>query len=511
MSNQIDQKRIAKNTLMLYIRMGITMLVSLYTSRIVLKTLGVEDFGIYNVVGGVVVMFSFMSLTLTVAIRRFLAFELGKDAGGDVYQIFNSSIIAVLVTSIILIIGLETLGYWFLNYQLNIPSGRLEAANFVFQLSVLSFFFSMNLIPFSAAIVSYEKMGVYAYFGILETALKLALVLSLPHLHGDKLRIYAFLVVCLSIFMASCNYIYCSKKVIRPRIIQFNWKDVKSIFEFSAWTVLGTIILMMATQGVNMIYNIFFGVAINAAMGIAQQVSNAVNQFIGNFQTAFTPQLTKNYSAEGLSDTTFKFACQTSRLTIFLLLLIGVPLMINITNVLDIWLDIVPNYAVPFTMIFLIYLAIDGSSGPLYLLVYAKGELKWYQIVLSAIQVVYILLVYICCVLGFDPVSVLAINIITGILLYIARLLLLKRIMHFPVKVYIQSVIYPLIIPLLLCTGFVIFGSKMLISLSVFETLISLVVSFIMVLAIAFFAYLKEDERRYVYSLVLTKYNKDKL
>ena len=490
---------------MLYIRMGITMLVSLYTSRIVLATLGVDDFGIYNVVGGVVVMFSFMNITLTVAIRRFLAFELGKDDGGDIHKVFNSSIIAVLITSIIIVIGLETLGYWFLNYQLNIPPDRLETANFVFQLSVLSFFFNMNLIPFSAAIVSYEKMGIYAYFGILTTALNLVLVLILPHLYGDKLRFYALMIAGLSLFMASCNYIYCSKYVISPRIIQFNWKDVNLIFKFSAWTVIGTMIFMLATQGVNMIYNIFFGVAINAAMGVAQQVSNAVNQFIGNFQTAFTPQLTKSYSAEGLSDTTFKFACQTSRLTIFLLLLIGIPLMINISNVLNIWLDVVPNYAVPFTMIFLIYLAIDGSSGPLYLLVYAKGELKWYQIVLGAIQLVYVLMVYVCCLLGFDPVSVLAMNIITGITLYIVRLLLLKSIMDFPVKEYIRSVLYPLAIPLLLCIGLIISGNKMLMALSFFETLSSLVVSFIIVLAISFWGYLKKEERRYVYSLVLNK------
>lgn len=485
--------------------MGITMLVSLYTSRVVLATLGVDDFGIYNVVGGVVVMFSFMNITLTVAIRRFLAFELGKEEGGDIHQVFNSSIIAVLITSIIVVIGLETLGYWFLNYQLNIPPNRLETANFVFQLSILSFFFNMNLIPFSAAIVSYEKMGIYAYFGILATALNLVLVLILPHLYGDKLRFYALMIAGLSLFMASCNYIYCSKKVIPPRFIQFNWYDVKSIFKFSAWTVLGTMIFMIATQGVNMIYNIFFGVAINAAMGIAQQVSNAVNQFIGNFQTAFTPQLTKSYSAEGLSDTTFKFTCQTSRLTIFLLLLIGVPLMTNLTNVLDIWLDVVPNYAVPFTMIFLIYLSIDGSSGPLYLLVYAKGELKWYQIVLGAIQVVYVLIVCICCVLGLDPVSVLTMNVITGFLLYIARLLLLKSIMCFPVKEYIKSVLYPLVIPLLLCIGLIVFGNKMLMMLSIFETLLSIAVSFAIVLAISFWGYLKKEERKYVYSLVLTK------
>lgn len=508
MTNQINQKTVAKNTLMLYIRMGITMIVSLYTSRIVLATLGIDDFGIYNVVGGVVVMFSFMSITLTVAIRRFLAFELGKENEGNIHQVFNSSIIAVLITSLILVVGLETLGYWTLNSQLNIPLERLGIANFVFQLSILSFFFNMNLIPFSAAIVSYEKMSIYAYFGILETALRLGLVLYLPHVLGDKLQMYAIMVVGLSIFMAFCNYVYCSRKVISPQFFRFNWADVTSIFKFSAWTVLGTMIFMLATQGVNLIYNVFFGVAVNASMGIAQQVSNAVNQFIGNFQTAFTPQLTKSYSAEGLSETTFKFACQTSRLTIFLLLLISVPLIANITCILNIWLEVVPNYAVPFTIISILYLAIDGSSGPLYFLVYAKGDVKWYQIVLSVIQLVYVIIVFICCVGGFNPVSVLSMNIITGLLLYVARLIFLRNLMHFPVERYAHYVLSPLIIPILLCIGLILIAHEVFVAPSIFGLCLNIAFSFAITFVISFFAYLNVEERKYVYFLVLSKIKK---
>lgn len=509
MSGQINQKTVAKNTLMLYIRMGVMMIVSLYASRVVLATLGIDDFGIYNVVGGVVVMFSFMNITLTVAIRRFLAYELGQEEGGRIQEVFNASIIAVFIASVIIVIGLESIGLWFLNYKLNIPPDRLGAANFVFHFSVLSFFFNMNLIPFSSAIVVYEKMGVYAYLGIAETMLKLGLVLSLPYIPGDKLRWYGLLVALLAVLMAICNYIYCNYRIIKPKTLQIiKWSDVLSIFKFSAWTILGTMIFMLATQGVNMIYNVFFGVAINAALGIAQQVSNATNQFVGNFQTAFNPQLTKSYSAEGLSEKTYGFICQTSRLSIMLIVAIGVPIIANTTPVLELWLKEVPAYAVQFTIIFLLYAAVDGASGPLYYLVYAKGELKMYQITMGVIQLVYVLLVYLFCSLGLDPVYVLSINVITAALMYIARLLILKKIMDFPVKEYLLKVVVPLIIPVLLFTGLTILNGHIMKDGNITVMICKILISIIIVSLICYFGYLNNNERLFVLSMVKNKFKK---
>ena len=509
MSSQINQKTVAKNTLMLYIRMGVMMVVSLYTSRVVLATLGVDDFGIYNVVGGVVVMFSFMNITLTVAIRRFLAYELGQENSGRIQKVFIASIIAVFLASLVIVVGLESIGLWFLNSKLNIPPDRMAAANFVFQFSILSFFFSMNLIPFSSAIVVYEKMGVYAYFGIAETFLKLGLVLALPFLPGDKLRWYGCLIALIAILMAFCNYLYCRLKIISPKnLLVFKWPDVFSIFKFSAWTILGTMVFMLATQGVNMIYNVFFGVAINAALGIAQHVSNATNQFVGNFQTAFNPQLTKSYSAEGLSEKTYGFVCQTSRLSIMLIVAIGVPIIANATPILELWLKEVPAYAVPFTIIFLLYAAIDGASGPLYYLVYAKGELKMYQIVLGVIQLIYVLLVYLFCRLGFDPVLVLSINVITAALMYIARILILKRIMDFPVKNYLVKVLVPLIIPILLFTGITILNGQVLQDGSIMVMVCKILITIIIVSLICYFVYLNNNERQFVLSMVKNKFKK---
>lgn len=507
MPSQINQKTVAKNTLMLYIRMGVMMVVSLYASRVVLATLGVDDFGIYNVVGGVVVMFSFMNITLTVAIRRFLAYELGQEGGGRIQKVFNASIIAVFIASVIIVIGLESIGLWFLNYKLNIPPDRLGAANFVFHFSVLSFFFNMNLIPFSSAIVSYEKMGVYAYFGIAETLLKLGLVLALPYFSGDKLRWYGLLIALLAVIMAICNFLYCNVKILRPSsLFEYKWSDVLSIFKFSAWTIFGTIIFMVATQGVNMIYNVFFGVAINAALGIAQQVSNATNQFVGNFQTAFNPQLTKSYSAEGLSKKTSDFVCQTSRLSIMLIVVVGVPIIANAAPILELWLKEVPAFAVPFTIIFLLYAAIDGASGPLYYLVYAKGELKMYQIILGLIQVLYVVMVFVFCSLGMNPVYVLSLNILTAGLMYIARLAILKKIMDFPVKDYLIKVLVPLIIPVILFTCITILNGQILQDGSIMVMIIKILITIIIVSLVCYFVYLNNNERQFVLSMVKNRF-----
>ena len=506
MPSQINQKTVAKNTLMLYIRMGVMMIVSLYTSRVVLATLGVDDFGIYNVVGGVIVMFSFINVTLTVAIRRFLAFELGKDDSNRIQSVFNASVIAVLVTSLIIIIGLESIGLWFLNNKLNIPPERMGAANFVFQLSVLAFFFNMNLVPFSSAIVSYEKMGVYAYIGIVETLLKLGLVLCLPFIPGDKLKWYGLMTVGLSILIASFNYLYCNFNVIKiKKISEFLWKDVKAIFTFSAWTIIGSMVFMLTTQGVNMIYNVFYGVAINAALGIAQHVAGATNQFVANFQTAFNPQLTKSYSSEGLSEKTFKFVCQTSRLSLLLVLVIGVPIIANIVPILDLWLVDVPNYAAIFTIIFILYTSIDGISGPLYLLVYAKGDLKFYQIVLSVIQLFYVLLVYILCSVGFNPEVVLSLYVVSSVIVYIARLLILRRIMDFPIYRFVKTVILPLLSPLIAFVIIIIYGLSCSTDDSLTLLFVRIVIMILLVSTILIAFYLNKDERQFITSIIKNK------
>ena len=506
MSDIINNKRVLKNTGALYVRMGIMMLVTLYTSRIVLQNLGVTDFGIYNIVGGVVVMFSFLSITLEVAIRRFLAVELGK--GGEKYnEVFLSSIYAILIVSVVLIVGLETIGMWLVNYKLDIPSNRLTAANWTFQLSILTFLINFLTIPFSASIVAHERMDAYAYFGIIDAMMRLGVAFAIQHTLLDKLVFYAALMTLSILVICLMNVMFCKWKLGLRFVFKLNDNTyIKSILSFSGWSVMGAAALLLATQGVNIIFNVFWGVAVNAAMGISQQASTALSRFISNFQVAFNPQLTKSYAVEGLSANTFSFMCRISKIVVILVFVIGYSLFCNIEGLLDIWLVNVPDYAVGFCKITIILAAIEGCAGPLYILVYAKGEVKKYQIWLSIVQVLYVVATYVFCLLDFSPEQVLSINIISYLIAYFVRLYLLKGMMDFPVSDYLGKVFGSLIAPLVLLFTIQVILNQFILSDNIIldtmmRTIIGLVLSFITM----FMLYLNKDEKNFVFKVIRRK------
>lgn len=490
--------------------MGMTMLASLYTSRIVIQTLGIEDYGIYNIVGGVVVFFSFMSMTLQVAIRRFMATELGRDLQhNNIQEVYRASVQAIALASFIIMIALETVGLWLINHKLNIPNDRIYAANWVYQLSLLTFIFNTNTLSFNALIVVYEKMAIYAYLGIIEIVLKLCLVCTLPYITVDKLIVYSIMMGAISLLIMIYNMVYCQTKILKLKSpFKLENKYIKEIFSFSAWSVMGSVVFMLATQGVNMIINVFFGVLLNAAIGISQQVSNAVNQFISNFQTAFNPQLTKNYAAEGLSQNTFKLVCQTSKMSVILILIIGVPIIANIKDLLEIWLTTVPEYAPELCIISILYIGIDGSSGPLYMLVYSNGNIRNYQITLSLIQVLYIISVYLMCKLGFNPITILSLNVINCMLMYIARLYILKSIMNFPIRHFFNKVIVPLILPLvvLVITSYNIDVINFI--NPIITTIIRLIFIFVISSIVCYGLYMNNEERNFITIMIKNKIRK---
>ena len=494
---------------MLYVRMILMMFITLYTSRIVLETLGIEDYGIYNIVGGVVVMFSFLNLTLTVAIRRFLSVALATGDEARFIEILRASVLAVFIASVILIIGLETIGLWFLNSKINIPAGRLEAANYTFQFSILTFLSNMNTVPYNSAIVSCERMGIYAYIGIAEAALKLGLILLLPLYGSDKLIIYSSMIFIMALLVFFYNYGYCRFKIVRIRnIFDVRFADVTAIFSFSAWSILGSLVFMLATQGVNIICNIFFGVALNAAMGIAQQVNAAFNQFIGNLQTAFNPPLTKSYASSGLDSKTFDFVCDTSRMTFLLVVIIGFPAILNMDSLLNVWLLNVPKYAMQFSVLFILYAALDGCSGPLYILVYANGKIKTYQILLSGIQIIYVVIVYVLCTYGMSPVYILSLNVVNGLFLFAGRLYILRQMMNFPIKLYFSRVFVPAIFPLLLLFLLGLLIDNGISSLGFRALVIRLSFSCVATLAILYFMYLNYRERQFILRTIKSKIRK---
>lgn len=506
MSDVINNKRVLKNTAALYVRMGIMMLVTLYTSRVVLQNLGVTDFGIYNIVGGVVVMFSFLSITLEVAIRRFLAVELGK--GGEKYgEVFLSSVYAILLVSIVIIIGLETIGLWLVNYRLDIPLDRLTAANWTFQLSILTFLLNFSTIPFSASIVAHERMDAYAYFGIIDALMRLGVAFAIQHTFYDKLIFYAALITINIFVIYMMNVMFCKWRLGLKFVAKLTDKTyIKSILSFSGWSVLGAMALLLSTQGVNMIFNVFWGVAVNAAMGISQQASTALSRFISNFQVAFNPQLTKSYAVEGLSENTFSFMCRISKIVVILVFVIGYSLFCNIEGLLDIWLEIVPEYAVGFCKIAIILAAIEGCAGPLYILVYAKGDVKNYQIWLSTVQVLYVLATYVFCSLGYSPEQVLSINIISYIIAFFVRLYLLKGMMNFPISDYLRKVYGSLLLPLVLLFAIQIVLNQFVLSdNNIIDTLFRTIIGIVLSSIIMFMLYLNKEEKNFVFKVIRRK------
>lgn len=326
MINNIENnKRIAKNALLLYFRTFFTMAVALYTSRVILKVLGIEDYGIYNVIGGVVAMFSAISGTLSSSISRFLTYELGENKSERLNRIFSTSVNIQVIISIIIILTGEIVGVWFINYKMQIPAERLIAANWVFQCSLFTFIINLISIPYNACIIAHEKMSAFAYISILEVTLKLVIVYSLLISPYDKLITYAILLTVVSLFIRSTYSIYCKRHFTECKYhLSYEKKLLKEMLSFAGWSFLGNSAYIFNTQGINILINIFFGVTLNAARGITTQVEGAIMQFVNNFTMAINPQITKSY-ASGEKDYMFSLICQGAKYSYILLLFFVIP------------------------------------------------------------------------------------------------------------------------------------------------------------------------------------------
>lgn len=315
-----NNKRIAKNTLFLYLRMFLMMAISLFTSRIILSTLGVSDYGIYNVVGGVVAMFGLLSGSITNSITRFLTFELGKKDYFQLQKVFSTSLNVMMVLSFVIVVIGEVVGIWFLNYKMNIPEGRMDAANWAFQCSLMTFVMNLISIPYNSTIVAHEKMSAFAYISIFEVIMKLLIVYSLYVSPFDKLKSYVVLLLVLSFVIRLIYGFYCKRHFEEATYHFINDKVLlKKMTSFAGWNFFGQGAYMMNNQGVNIVINLFFGVTVNAARGIATQVNNAVNQFVANFMMALNPQITKSY-ASGELDEMHKLVYRGSKFSYFLML-----------------------------------------------------------------------------------------------------------------------------------------------------------------------------------------------
>ena len=436
------QSKIARNTLMLYARMLLSMLVTLYTSRIVLNTLGIEDFGIYNIVAGVIIMFGFLNNAMTASTQRFLTYESAKGDANNLKNIFNVSITIHLIIAVLILILAETIGLWFLNTQLNIASERMIAANWVYQFSVLSFIVSVYYVPYNAVIIANEKMEAFAMIGIVEVILKLLIVFLLPVIAYDKLIIYAALLFVVSVVVKVSEQVYCNYSFKECKGTSLSWDKalIKEMGNFAGWNLFGVAAGIGYAQGVNVFLNVFFGTAINAARGIAFQIQGAVSSLITNFQIALAPAITKGYAKNEYKET-FAMVFSSSRLSLYLLLIFSIPLFIETETILVWWLKVVPDYTVIFTQLIIVDLLISSLSGPLHILVQATGNIKRYQMIVSGLLLLNVPVSYLFLKLGYSPEITIAISVFFSVLALFARLIILQNNLGFPMLKYLTNVV----------------------------------------------------------------------
>ena len=442
-STTANNKRIAKNTLLLYFRMLFLMLISLYTSRVILHSLGVTDYGIYNVVGAFVSMFSIVSSSLTSACSRFFNFEMGKGSNVDrLNVVFSTSLSIQFILSLIILILTESLGVWYINNVMVLPPGRLIAANWCFQFSVLSFCLCLITVPYKASIVAHERMQAFAYVSIIEGTAKLIIAFVIMYNPFDRLVYFALLSFLLTNFIRFIYQTYCKRTFTecKYRFI-FDKAMLKDMFGYSVWQFVGNTSAILKNHGVNILLNLYFGPVVNAARGVAIQVNNAINHFAGNFMIALTPQITQSYSAGNLIYS-FSLVNRGARFSYYILFIFSLPVIINANYIMHLWLTNVPEYSVAFVQLILIEMMFTSISRTLITLQSATGKIRNYQLIVGGILLLNLPLCYVMLRLEFSPVIVVLVSLFVEGLAILARMYMIPlTIPEFKPWNYIRSVL----------------------------------------------------------------------
>lgn len=423
-----------------------SMAISLYTSRIVLEILGVEDYGIYSVVGGVVTIFSFINSSMSSATQRFLSFELGKQNLERLKNVFSSALNIHILTGILIIILGETFGMYFLLNYLNIPPERLDIAIIVFQFSLFSTFLRILQVPYNASIMANEKMDVFAYVSIFEVVLRLSMVIMLSYIDVDKLMLYSILIFTVILFTTSFLKVYCIKKFKECSFKIVRDKELyKELLSYSGWSLFGNMAAVSMSQGINILLNIFFSPAVNAARSVSYQVSGAIQSFASNFQAAVNPQIVKSY-AMGDNDYMTKLIFASARITFYLLFFLALPILLETNFVLHFWLKEVPDLAVLFTFLIIINTLIDSVSGPLRVANQATGKIKNFQVIVGSTLMLNLPISYLFLKLGFPAQIVFYIGICISLICLYLRLYLIQKQINFSIKNFYNDVLKKIII-----------------------------------------------------------------
>lgn len=491
-------KRMAKNTLFLYFRMGIVLVVSLFTTRVVLQTLGVEDYGINNVVCGFVTMFSFLNTSMSNGVQRFYNFSLGRKNEYSIKDVYNTAFQIQIILSILLLFILESIGIWYIHTQMVIPPDRFVAAQWIFQFSILSLILLVLQIPYSAAIIAYEKMDYYAYLSIFDVLAKLGIAYAIKYANVDKLILYGSLNMAVSLISFFLYYFYAKRHFKELKSdLKIRSSLFKPMLSFSGWNIFGSFAYMTKSQGLNMLLNIFFGPAVNAARGISNMIMNAIQGFQLNIVIAFRPQIVQSYAA-GNNTRVLKLFYSLSKISFVLLSMISIPVIIEIDYILHLWLGTsIPKYTNAFTILVLVNMIISSLNTPVSQVVHATGKMKYYQIVTSLMICSILPSSWIALKMGCNPISVYWISLIFTILNQAVCNIFLKRIYSYSLKDYCIKVITPCIL-FIISVPILPFMIAIFLPSSFLRLFITGGVCILMSILIAYFIVLNKSEKEIV-------------
>lgn len=445
-NNSSNNNRIAKNTFLLYIRTILVVLVALYTSRVVLDVLGVDDFGVYNVVGGVVAMFSIVSGALSTSISRYITYELGTGNKESLRSVFSTSVIVQFCIACIVLILCELLGVWFLNNKLIIPNGRMFAATWVLHCSLLAFVINLISVPYNATIIAHERMDAFAYISVFEVVLKLGIVYALIISPFDKLITYSVLTVSVALIIRFTYGVYCKRQFeeCRGRVV-YDKRFFKEMLGFASWNFISNGVYVFNTQGVNMLVNMFFGVALNAARGLATQVESAVATFVNNFTTAINPQITKSY-ASGDLDRMYYLVCKGAKFSYLLLFVFSLPFLFETEFILNVWLKQVPQYAALFTRLAFVQAMAGVLGNTCYTACLATGRIKKYTLKVSLVAVLVFGCTWLCYELGMPVETVYYVYTVDWLILLIVKLYQTKQLTGLKPSKFFKEVVVPILV-----------------------------------------------------------------
>lgn len=445
-NNSSNNKRIAKNSIFMAIRMVFVLGITLYTTRVILNILGVEDYGVYNVVCGFVSMFAFLNISMSNGIQRFFNFELGKNGVDGANKVYNTALLIQFILAIIIIILTESLGLWYLHNKMVIPDGRMFAAEWIFQFSVMSFLFIIMQAPYAAAVMAHERMDFYAIVSVLDAVLKLGIVFAIPVLPGDKLIVYGLLYSLINILNFVIYYIYCKKNFAEIKIKRYFDKSLfQSMLGFSGWNIFGSISGVMKEQGINLVINLFFGPVVNAARGVAAQINGGLQSFVSNITTPVRPQVVQSY-ARGEYVRTMNLTYSVSKLSCCFLYLCALPVVLEIDYILRLWLgNTIPDHTNTFVIIVILTSFVNNLNAAVSGVIHASGKMMVYQTVSSTISLMCVPCSYFGLKFGMSPEFALLMVMGWAAISQIASLFILKTIVSYSIRDYLKSVLWPLL------------------------------------------------------------------